>query len=610
MGDIDLNSVARTLITGPRRRGLALILAGILASLCMAIAAPAQAHEYLPKAWGFNNQGELGNGKTESSGVPVAVSKVSGVRAMAGGSNHSLARLENGTVMAWGENNYGQLGNGSTTDSHVPVAVKELSGVTAITAGGAQSLALLATGTVKEWGNRSAGGLTEVPVAVSGLSEVTAIAAGSGHSLALLKNGTVMAWGANEQGQLGNGTTTRSEVPVPVCAVGATSPCSEESKQLKEVTAIAAGATHSLALLKNGTIVAWGSNFDGQLGNGTTKASDIPVGVGGLKEVTAISAGSNSHDSLALLNSGKVMAWGQNNGGELGQGSSVGPETCGTLLACSTKPLEVSELSEVTAISGGGGHSLALLGNRTVKAWGNNSSGELGDGTHAGPEPCEQTPGPCSTKPVPVCAEGAETPCPFGPFLSNVKGIAAGEIHSLAFVEPPPTVTAISPNQGPKAAGTSVTITGTEFSEATEVKFGSAKATGVKVNSEGSITAVSPAGSGTVDVTVRTPAGTSPTSSADQFHYAPPTVKKLSPRRGPAAGGTTVTITGANFTGATGVRFGANSATGVTVNSDSSITAVSPPGTPNTTVDVTVTTASGTSATSKKDTDDFKYSRH
>jgi uncharacterized membrane protein len=125
------------------------------------------------------------------------------------------------------------------------------------------------------------------------------------------------------------------------------------------------------------------------------------------------------------------------------------------------------------------------------------------------------------------------------------------------------------------------------------------------VNSEGSITAVSPAGTGTVDVTVTTPAGTSPTSSADQFHYAPPTIQRVSPRKGPAAGMTTVTITGANFTGASAVKFGANNATGVKVSSDSSISAVSPAGTARTTVDVTVTTPSGTSAISRKDR--FKY---
>ena len=129
--------------------------------------------------------------------------------------------------MAWGCNDSGQLGNGTTTDS-------------------------------------------DVPVAVSGLGGVTAIAAGADHSLALLSDGTVMAWGYNGSGQLGNGTTTDSDVPVAVSGLSGT------------VTAIAGGGTHSLALLSDGTVMAWGRNGSGQLGNGTTTDSHVPVAVSGL----------------------------------------------------------------------------------------------------------------------------------------------------------------------------------------------------------------------------------------------------------------------------------------------------------------------------------------
>jgi hypothetical protein len=167
----------------------------------------------------------------------------------------------------------------------------------------------------------------------------------------------------------------------------------------------------------------------------------------------------------------------------------------------------------------------------------------------------------------------------------------------FTYVEPP-TVTKVEPSFGSGAGGTSVTITGTNFTEGSTVKFGSNFASGVKVNSETSITAVSPAGTGTVDVTVMTPSGTSPTSEADRFTYGP-TVGKVEPNTGSAAGGTSVTITGSGFTGATAVKFGSNEATSFTVNSESSITAVSPAGTG--TVDVTVTTPAGTSSTGSAD---------
>src|SRR5437016_1687044 len=121
----------------------------------------------------------------------------------------------------------------------------------------------------------------------------------------------------------------------------------------------------------------------------------------------------------------------------------------------------------------------------------------------------------------------------------------------------PPAVTNVNPNTGPTSGGTSVTITGTNFTGATAVKFGSANATSFTVNSSTSITATSPAGSGTVDITVTTGGGTSATSAADQFTYiGAPTVTNVSPNTGPTTGGTSVTITGTNFTGATAVKFG------------------------------------------------------
>jgi IPT/TIG domain len=167
-----------------------------------------------------------------------------------------------------------------------------------------------------------------------------------------------------------------------------------------------------------------------------------------------------------------------------------------------------------------------------------------------------------------------------------------------------PNLTNITPKAGLQAGGTSVTITGTNLNEATAVDFGSTSATSFTLKSPTEVTATAPPGSGTVDVIVTTPGGTSATSSADHFSYVPagpaPTVKKVSPAKGPAAGGTSVTITGTGFTGITAVDFGSTEATSYTVNSATSITAISPAETTGT-VDVTVTTPNGTSAISTKD---------
>ena len=163
-----------------------------------------------------------------------------------------------------------------------------------------------------------------------------------------------------------------------------------------------------------------------------------------------------------------------------------------------------------------------------------------------------------------------------------------------------PTVSSIAPTSGPATGGTSVIITGSNLTAATAVKFGAANATSYTVNSAAQITATAPSGSGVVDVTVTTPGGTSATGAGDQYTYVgAPTVSSLSPTSGPAAGGTSVVITGTSLTGATVVSFGATNATAFVVNSATQITATAPSG--SSVVDVTVTTPGGTSATGAGD---------
>jgi alpha-tubulin suppressor-like RCC1 family protein len=637
--------------TRSQRQGLVLIFMAMVAALSMALASAAQATPNTAKAWGNNGSGQLGDGTTEGpekcnteacSTVPVAVSGLSGVVAVSGGEADGLALLESGRVMAWGSDEGGQLGNGTEGSSNVPVPVcavgteggcpsgPYLEEVTAISAGGGHSLALLEDGTVVAWGTISFGGLgngttepSPVPVRVcavgtestcpSGpyLSEVTAIAAGRRFSLAV-SGGTVVAWG--QQGaRLGDGSEGSEPVAVPVrvCAAGPQSPC-PSGPYLTGATAVSASAENGLALLSSGKVMAWGENSGGQLGNGTEIKSDVPVEVSGLSGVSAIAAGGELTNGggphmLALLESGTVKAWGNNEDGQLGDGTSAGPETCGLPFAhgCSKTPVAVSGLSEVTAIAARGHHSLALLKNGEVRAWGENSSGELGAGTSVGPEPCGLS-GACSTIPVAVCAGSSPGPCPTGPFLSGVSAVSAGSEHSLAF-GPPPAVTKLVPRRGPVTGGTTVTITGTDLTGATEVKFGSTAASSFTVNSSTSITAVTPAElAGGVDVTVINTWGTSAISKVDRFKFLP-TVTGLSPNTGSTAGGTSVTVTGAGFalgTTATKFKFGKTKATSVNCTSSTECSVVAPAHAAGT-VDVRATVNKVTSA--KTPADQFTY---
>ena len=203
------------------------------------------------------------------------------VTALAGGQYHSLARTANGSVFSWGYNLYGQLGNNSTTNSLTPVQVL----------GGAQGGAYL--------------------------TNVTAVAGGQYHSLALTSAGTVYAWGNNNEGQLGNNSTTNSSTPVQVFG-GA-----QGGTYLTNVTAIAGGSAHSLALTSNGIVYAWGYNGVGELGNNSTTNSSTPVLVQGLSNVVKIASSTVGNSSYALEANGSLWAWGFNNDGQLGNGNTT-----------------------------------------------------------------------------------------------------------------------------------------------------------------------------------------------------------------------------------------------------------------------------------------------
>jgi alpha-tubulin suppressor-like RCC1 family protein len=527
------------------------MLTAALAALTIApAAAAASGSSGQVMAWGENASGQLGDGKTKTQDKPVAARGLNGVTAISANGNRSVALLSNGTVMEWGSNG-----------SDVPVAVSGLSGVTAISAG-EFNLALLGNGTVMQWSG------SEAPAAVSSLSGVTAIAAGGdSFGLALLNNGTVKAWGNNLYGELGDGTTEYSATPVPV-------------KELSGVSAISAAVFDGVALLSDGHVMTWGINFNAELGDGITGEttyentdSDVPVAVCAvgslspcptgpyLSAVTAVSA-TGAH-TLALLNTGAVVAWGHNDAGELGDGTTETP----------VAPVAVSGLSHVTALAAGGDHSLALLSDGTAMAWGYNVFGQLGDGTRTGPERCDVAEGgggfACSTVPAAV------------PSLSGLAGLSAGGEDSLAFrASGLPAVTKVAPAKGSAAGGTTVTVTGTNLTGATAVKFGSTSSAAFTVKSDTQITATSPPESavGTLDVTVTTLVGTTAISSSDHFKVAP-SVTGLSANRGPNSGGTSVTVSGAGFglgKTATVFKFGAAKAQSVECGSSTQCTAIAP----------------------------------
>ena len=353
-------------------------------------------------SWGDNSAGELGNGTLTPSTTPVAVGGSGSIQAISSGGRHVLALTSSGTVLAWGNDTAGQLGNGAASangDAENPATVSGLTGVTQVSAGAEHSLALLSDGTVEAWGDNSHGELgngtttsSDVPVPVPSLTGVKYVAAGQEYSVAVLTNGTVMTWGDGGNAQLGDGKLSDSDVPVAV-------------KGLTGVTAVAAGGQHVLALKSNGTVEAWGENDVGQLGNGAQPGdSTVPVKVTGLTSAVAVSAGQQF--SLALLSNGEVMGWGDNGFNELGQSDSF-PGGIGS----SNVPVQVPGLAHVTAISAGALFGLALLADGTVDGWGDGAFGQLGNGT-------------TDTLTTPTAVSG----------LTGVSAISAGGASSAAVV--------------------------------------------------------------------------------------------------------------------------------------------------------------------------------
>jgi alpha-tubulin suppressor-like RCC1 family protein len=312
--------------------------------------------------WGWNEVGGLGNGTTVDSLVPVPVVGLSsGVVTVGSNYNHSCALLTSGGVKCWGRNGDGQLGDGTTTPRTTPVAVKNLPSVIGIGVGKDRSCAYSAAGNVYCWGRVTNTKVNLKAVQVKNLSGVISLAVGKGFACALTGGGKVKCWGKNDQGQLGNGGSSDSLTPVTVIGLSS------------GVLAIGASGDFACALTSTSSARCWAENDHGQLGDGTTIQRHVPVAVQDPgTDLVAITVGANH--ACTLSSTSLVRCWGRNEYGELGNGSTVESHI----------PVDVFGLGGgIVAISAGAsGHFVcALTDAGLVKCWGRNQYGQLGDGT-------------------------------------------------------------------------------------------------------------------------------------------------------------------------------------------------------------------------------------
>jgi alpha-tubulin suppressor-like RCC1 family protein len=337
--------------------------------------------------WGLSNCtlgsgacGKLGDGAQSERHVPVQVhgpgniGYLSSITAIMGGEHHNFALRSDGTVWAWGGNFVGQLGSGNFTNTDVPVQVSFSVSVTKLGGRGYHSLAVDQNGTVWAWGWNSQGQLghdtagqlcpslpgtcSDVPVQVIGISNPLTVTGGGFFSMAVMPDHTVMGWGSNTNGQLGDGTYTNR--PLPVVASGV----------LSHVVQLSAGWKHTVALTEDGKVWTWGDNAAGEIGNGitSTQGISVPFQVPGLSNVIAVSGGDRF--TGALTTGGTVWTWGWNGFGQLGDASNVDH---------SSVPVQVHGLDHVKIYAARDYHNLAVKDDGTVWAWGSGQNGELGD---------------------------------------------------------------------------------------------------------------------------------------------------------------------------------------------------------------------------------------
>ena len=335
--------------------------------------------------WGLNRSGQLGDGTTSDKTVLTPVYGTGTTwSTVVLGDFHTIAlkdvKTTGGALWGWGFNLFGQLGTGSSNDyKALPTQIGTDKTWTAVSTGRAHTVAVKADGSLWAWGRNVDGQLGDatnldrfVPTAVGAVKLWTGVSAGSNFSMGRQTSGVIYGWGANDRGQLGNNSTTAWNVPTPINAywdgkVDATG----APVALSGFTAltISAGGAHVLAIRSNGALYAWGANDMGQLGIASTVNTSYPALVPSPNSAVdwALASAGGAH-SIAVMADGTLWAWGSNSDGQLGEGS----------MSDSAVPIQIGNSKEWIYVSAGKYHTFAIKSDGSLWGWGRNVEGQLG----------------------------------------------------------------------------------------------------------------------------------------------------------------------------------------------------------------------------------------
>ncbi len=314
--------------------------------------------------WGYNTQGQLGDGTTSHKIVPTQIGLDDKWVSIASGASRSFGLKVDGTLWSWGFNGFGGLGDGTILQRTNPIQILNDNKWLSIAEGSDYTIGLKSNGTLWGWGQNIHGQLGDstiinrsIPFPIGIDNKWVSASSGRHHTLGLKSNGTIWTWGDNSYGQLCDGTTTDRSSPIQIGL---------ENKWVSVVT----GFYHSLGIKSDGTLWAWGFNGAGMLGDSTNINRSNPIQIGSDSKWVSIAAG--SFHTIGLKSDGTLWSWGANGNGQLGIGNNTNR----------ISPTQIGSDNNWVSVAAGEFFSLGLKSNGTLWSWGFNSYGQLGDGTN------------------------------------------------------------------------------------------------------------------------------------------------------------------------------------------------------------------------------------